>query len=375
MTPPAFTNLTNLAARGRVLFATDEWFAAADNLLSPTPPVFIADKFTTYGKWMDGWETRRKRVAGHDWCVLELGLRGKVVGIEVDTAFFTGNNAPKVSIQAACLEPGVGASLIRPREMGTCATPAEEAAIAALNTDLWTELVPRTELQPGYEASRHHYFTVSNDTVWTHLRINMFPDGGIARLKVFGVVAVDWDKIPATTSVDMVAAANGGTVVGYSDAHYGHPMILLQPGRGVNMGDGWETARKKTRPAVLTVDASGLLTVPGSDWVVLKLGHVGVIDRVEVDTAHFKGNFPESAQLEGCFFDGRDPVGVLAPSVVWRPLLPRTKLRADTQHFFSTADKSLVAADAVSHVRFTMYPDGGISRLRVWGRKALQGRL
>ncbi|KDO31140.1 allantoicase [Saprolegnia parasitica CBS 223.65] len=373
MSPPPFTQLTCLSTRGRVLFATDEWFAAADNLLSPAPPVFIADKFTNYGKWMDGWETRRKRIAGHDWCVLELGLRGKIVGIEVDTAFFTGNNAPRVSIQAACLEPGVGADLVRPREMGTCASATEEAAIGALGTDAWRELVPRTELQPGYEASRYHYFNVNSDDVWTHLRVNMFPDGGIARLKVYGVVAVDWDKIAPTASVDLVAAANGGTVVGFSDAHYGHPRNLLQPGRGVNMGDGWETARKKTRPAILTVDARGLLTVPGDDWVVLKLGHVGIVERIEVDTAHFKGNFPESCFIEGCFYEGNN---VLSASVTWRPVLPRTKLSADKQHFFSDAERSLEPGrDAINYVRFTMYPDGGISRLRVWGRKAPSGRL
>ncbi|CAK4085092.1 unnamed protein product [Aphanomyces euteiches] len=366
--PPAFTALTSLSKGGKILFATDEWFAAADNLLSPTPPVFIAEKFTDFGKWMDGWESRRKRIPGHDWCIIELGLRGKIVGIDVDTAFFTGNNAPQVSIQAACLEPHVGSSLIRPRRMGTSASDDEFKAVEALQSAKWTEILPRSSLGPGYEATRHNYFEVESDQVFTHLRLNMFPDGGIARLHVYGIVSVDWSKIDGR--VDLVAAANGGTAIYYSDAHYGEPRNLLNPGRGVNMGDGWETARKKTRPSVLTLDPQGLLQVPGSDFVVLKLGHVGIPDEVEVDTAHFKGNFPESCLVEGCLWHGSDDLKVLEHGE-WTPLFPRTKLTADAIHRFQPT----IPQRPINYIRLTIFPDGGISRFRLFGVKANPSRL
>ncbi|KAF0698582.1 Aste57867_10812 [Aphanomyces stellatus] len=363
--PPPFTTLTNLSLGGQILFATDEWFAAADNLLSPTEPIFIADKFTEFGKWMDGWESRRKRIAGHDWCILQLGLRGKITGIEVDTAFFTGNNAPRVSIQAANLPADVGQSLIRPRRMGTAASLQEFKDVEDLfHSDSWTELLPRSPLGPGYEEARHNYFEIAHDQVVTHLRVNMFPDGGIARLRVYGVVSVDWSKV--TGRVDLVAASNGGTVVHYSDAHYGEPRNLLRPGRGVNMGDGWETARKKTRPAVLTVDAQGLLHVPGSDFVVLKLGHAGVVDEIEVDTAHFKGNFPESCFVEGCYFHGSDDKAVVTQGK-WTAVMARTKLTANAIHRFKPLSS---ATQPINYVRLTMYPDGGISRFRLFGTKA-----
>jgi allantoicase len=174
--------------------------------------------------------------------------------------------------------------------------------------------------------------------------------------------------------VDLAAAANGGTVLRYSDAHYGEPKNLLRPGRGINMGDGWETARKKNRPAVLTVNTKdGLLAVPGSDWVVLSLGHLGDIERIEVDTHHFKGNFPESCFIEGG--QATSPAEALDNhSIKWRPVLPRTKLRADAQHYFERG--SIVTGPPVNVIRLTMYPDGGISRLRIWGRKApLRGKL
>ncbi|OQR90848.1 allantoicase [Thraustotheca clavata] len=371
MPKPSFTTLTCLSTKGHVLFATDEWFASADNLLLTSPPVFIPEKFTDFGKWMDGWETRRKRIPGHDWCVIKLGLRGKIAGIDIDTAFFTGNNAPRVSIQAACLPEGKGQELTRERQMGTCASSSESEAIEKLGSESWHEILPRTELNPGYEESRHHYFEIANDQVWTHLRVNIFPDGGIARLKVYGIVSVDWDKVPADASVDLVAAANGGTIITYSDAHFGEPKNLLMPGRGINMGDGWETARKKTRPAILTADEKGLLTVPGKDWVIIQLGHIGIIDRIEIDTHHFKGNYPESCFIEGRFHQGQ--ASTLNEQTQWRPLLPRTKLGPDAQHYFGK--DQLVPGEAINHVRLTIYPDGGISRLRIWGRKALLGRL
>jgi allantoicase len=150
------TDLASGALGGRVLFATDEWFAPAHHLLLPEAPVFLPDEFTDFGKWMDGWETRRKRLPGHDWCLLQLGLRGIVEAIEVDTAFFTGNNAPRASIQAARFpaDPAdsqtpaalraLAAKATAERKMGVCASPEELALAEQLGSHEWTELVPMT---------------------------------------------------------------------------------------------------------------------------------------------------------------------------------------------------------------------------------------
>jgi len=358
MTPPptpeeveTLTDLASAAYGSRVLFATDEWFAAASGLLLPEPPVFIADKFTTFGKWMDGWESRRKRTPGHDWCVLALGIRGAVDVVDVDTAFFTGNNAPRVSIQAADFSKDyeavaalriLTARATEERAMGVCASPEELKLAEQLQSDRWTEILPPTTLGAGYAETRHNLLRVppSKGGPWTHLRVNMFPDGGIARLRVYGEVVMDWTRVPSSELLDLVSVAHGGKVVGFNDAHYGHPRNLMAPGRSKTMADGWETARKATRPAILKTDPkTGLLEVPGKDWVLLKLGHLGVIQQVEVDTNHFKGNFPESCVVYGTRFDGGSERKLLQDGAIkWEVVLPRVKLQAHKQQYFSVAE-------------------------------------
>lgn len=217
---------------------------------------------------------------------------------------------------------------------------------------------------------------VSKQGPWTHLRLNMFPDGGIARLRVFGSVVVDWTRVDASSVVDLVSVENGGQVIAYNDAHFGHPRNLIAPGRSLTMAGGWETARKKTRPSVLCADPnSGLLHVPGKDWVILKLGHMGVITQVEVDTNHFKGNFPESCVVYGAQFHGSDDdvvqtLGGDEIAAQWHVLLPRVKLQAHKQQLFSVETGTvLLLPEGVNYVRLEMFPDGGISRLRLLGHK------
>ncbi|KAG7398842.1 hypothetical protein PHYBOEH_010356 [Phytophthora boehmeriae] len=387
MTPPTrqevmtMTDLASATFGARVLFATDEWFAPASNLLRPEAPVFIADKYTSCGKWMDGWESRRKRTPGHDWCIIKLGLRGAIDVVEVDTAFFTGNNAPEISIQAANFPQGGEADKLlqlftakasAERREGDSATPLELELAEQLNSEEWTEIVPFTKLGPGYPETRHNLLRVprSKRGPWTHLRLNMFPDGGIARLRAFGEVVMDWTKVPTTELVDLVSVEHGGRVVAFNDAHYGHPRNLMAPGRSKNMSGGWETARKVTRPAILTADPkTGLLHVPGKDWVVLKLGHLGVIQQIEVDTNHFKGNFPESCVLYGTRFYGDEEL-LKTGTLKWKVLLPRVKLQAHKQHYFSVVDNTAtLIPGGVNYVKLEMFPDGGISRLRLLGYK------
>lgn len=301
----------------QVTFATDEFFAAKERLIDPKDPVFIDDKYDDHGKWMDGWESRRKRIPGNDHCIIRLGVPGIVHGVNIDTSFFTGNFPPRVSIDACVSEEDVP-------DGG------------------WFEVLPVTDLA----GDSHHFKDIDCNSIITHLQVNIFPDGGIARLRVYGEVRPDFSEIRGV--VDLLALEHGGRALSCSDEHYGSMHNLNVAGRGVNMGDGWETARRRG---------------PGNDWVVLALGHAGVIEAVEVDTAHFKGNYPDRVTLDAAMFTADEVPQNDSPR--WQPLLTESKLEMDKQHEFSTELKS---PGAVSHVRMSIFPDGGISRLRLFGR-------
>jgi allantoicase len=262
----------------RVTHASDEFFAAKERLIQAADPVFIADKYDDHGKWMDGWESRRRRTPGHDFCILRLGVPGIVHGVDIDTSYFTGNFPPQASIDACVSDADVP-------ESG------------------WTEIVPRTNL----DGDAHHYLKVSDRNTWSHLRLNIYPDGGIARLRVYGEVHAEFETDGGV--VDLFALKNGGRALAASDEHYGSMHNLNLPGRGVNMGDGWETARRRG---------------PGNDWVVAALGSPGVVERIEVDTAHFKGNYPDRVSVEAALFASHDEA--TADSERWQTLLPEAKL-------------------------------------------------
>ena len=301
----------------RVTFATDEFFAAKERLIQTAGPVFIADKYDDHGKWMDGWESRRRRTPGSDFCVIRLGVPGIVRGVDIDTNYFTGNYPPQASIDA-------------------CVSDDDEPETG------WTEIVPMTELS----GDLHHYVTVESGEVWSHLRLNIYPDGGVARLRIYGEVRPTIEEGEGV--IDLAALRNGGRALAASDEHYGSMHNLNLPGRGANMGDGWETARRRG---------------PGNDWVIIALGQTGVVERVEVDTAHFKGNYPDRVSVEAAMFDSHD--AATADDGRWQTLLPETKLQMDQQHYF---ESELERIAAVSHVRVSIYPDGGVSRVRIFGQ-------
>jgi allantoicase len=306
----------------QVTYATDEFFAARERLIEAKEPVFIDDKYDEHGKWMDGWESRRKRSPGHDYCVIRLGVPGVLHGVDIDTSYFTGNYPPQASLEACVSEDDVPAGG-------------------------WTEILGKMDLQ----GDTHHYFAIDNDSIWTHLRLNIFPDGGVARLRVYGEVRPDFSAVAG--SIDLVALENGGRAIACSDEHYGSMHNLNVAGRGVNMGDGWETARRRG---------------PGNDWVILALGSPGTIESVEIDTAHFKGNYPDRVSLEAAMFDNAE--AATHESDAWQTLLSEAKLDMDKQHFF---EDEVQAIGTVSHVRLSIYPDGGVSRLRLHGRIDLRG--
>jgi allantoicase len=300
----------------RVTFATDEFFAAKERLIDAEEPVFVDDKYDDHGKWMDGWESRRKRTPGYDHCVIRLGVPGVLKGVDIDTSFFTGNFPPQASIEACVSEDDVPAGG-------------------------WTEILGKVDLQ----GDSHHYLKIDDDSEWTHVRLNIYPDGGIARLRLFGNVRPDFGSL--ASNIDLLALENGGRAIACSDEHYGSMQNLNVAGRGVNMGDGWETARRRG---------------PGNDWVIFELGHAGAIDKIEIDTAHFKGNYPDRVSLEAAMFSSaRDAT---PDSDAWQTLLPESRLEMDKQHFF---ESELNALGPVSHVRMSIYPDGGVSRVRLFG--------
>ena len=325
-----FTDLVDLTSErlgGAVLYANDDFFAPKENLLKPSPPVFIEGKYTDRGKWMDGWESRRRRTPGFDWCLIRLGLPGTIRGIVVDTSYFRGNYPEACALEAVALE----------------GLPTNEELVSG--TLKWTELLPEAKLT-GDSANS---FSVSSEARWTHLRFKIFPDGGVARLRVYGEVVPNWDRLrQGGGQIDLASVENGGRVLSCSDMFFGHRHNLIMPGRALDMSDGWETKRRRG---------------PGHDWTIVQLGAAGHIRRLEIDTSWFKGNFPESCSLESCHAPETSWENLQDPDFVWKPVLARTKLQAHTRHTFDDVMDTGVA----SHVRFNIFPDGGVSRLRVWG--------
>lgn len=318
-----YVNLADPRLGAQALDASDDFFAPMARMLNPEPAVFIPGKYDEHGKWMDGWETRRKRVTGYDWCVVKLARAGVIKGFDIDTSHFTGNYPPAASIEACELAEG----------------KAPDAHTA------WTEIVPSRSLQ----GNSHHYVEVEANTAFTHLRINIYPDGGIARLRVYGQPRVDWTHADRSALIDLAAMENGAYIVGTNNQHFGLASTLLMPGRGVNMGDGWETRRRRE---------------PGNDWCIVALAHPGVLKRVGVDTAHFKGNFPDRCSLQAAHVHGGTDSSLITQSMFWPTLLPEQKLRMDHEHTF---EAELASLGPVTHVRFNIFPDGGVSRLRLFG--------
>ncbi|MGI8733317.1 MAG: allantoicase [Pyrinomonadaceae bacterium] len=329
-----FTELIDLAAEklgGAVLIANDEFFAPKENLLKASAPIFVEGKYTDLGKWMDGWESRRRRTPGFDWCIVRLGLPGKVRGVTIDTSHFKGNFPEQCSLEACTID-------------GHPTT--EELADEAVE---WLEILPRSQLQ----GDSQNHFAIQSDQRVTHLRFKIYPDGGVARLRVYGEVVPDWDRLERIGGdIDLAAAEKGGLVLSCSDMFFGHRHNLIMPGRATNMSDGWETKRRRG---------------PGHDWSIIKLGRPGQIRHLEIDTSYFKGNFPESCSLEAINAAGAAVESLNDPHTAWKSVLPRTKLLAHTRHYFGA---EILDAGPVSHVRFNIFPDGGVSRLRIYGKLA-----
>jgi allantoicase len=335
-----FLELLDLASErlgGAVLWANDDFFAPKENLLKPAAPVFLEHEYTDRGKWMDGWESRRRRTPGHDAAIVRLALPGVLHGVVVDTAFFRGNYPDQCSIEACSARPDAS---------------AEELLGPATR---WVEVLPRSALR----GDAKNLFAIASPHRFTHLRLNIFPDGGVARLRVHGDVAPDWRRLGrGGAEIDLAAAENGGRVLSCSDMFFGVRHNLIMPGRAANMGEGWETKRRRG---------------PGHDWAILELCAEGTLSRVEVDTLHFKGNYPDTCMLEGIVAaPAPAPAEDIAARDGWREILPQTKLQPSTRHLY---EDELASRGPFTHVRLRIYPDGGVSRLRLHGTVTRAGGI
>jgi allantoicase len=328
-------DLAGAAIGGSIAGVSDDFFAGAENMILPASARFDAERFTDRGKWMDGWESRRKRGPGHDWCIVRLGVAGRVYAFDVDTQFFVGNHPAFAAIDG----------LSAPRD-----TPLEDL----LRRD-WRVLLPQSPVGPGAQ----NLFAAEPSDPVTHVRLSIFPDGGVARFRVFGKVLpgaaepeID-DRSHAEGApglVDLAALKNGAVPLACSDARFGGMKNLLLPGRARTMGEGWETRRARA------VDHR-------HDWIVVKLAGRGTMRLVEIDTNHFKGNFPERASLEAIDAPHARTTDLIRARD-WSPLLGPVTLRADHRHFYRS---EIAVHGPVTHVRLNVFPDGGVSRLRLWG--------
>ena len=317
----ALSQLIDLASErvgGSVMAANDEFFAGRENLVAAAAPV-ERDEYVATGKWMDGWETRRRREPGHDWCIVRLGLRGQIRSVVVDTSFFRGNYPEACQLEA-------------------CDTSGQPD-LAELERAAWFELLPRSPLQ----GDHRNVFPVAVDRAATHLRLRIHPDGGVARLRALGQVTPAWDVVDFTGElVDLAAIASGGRVLECSDMFFGDAQNMLMPDLARNMSDGWETRRRRG---------------PGHDWAIVQLGAVGRATRIELDTRHFKGNSPGHFTLEGCLAEAAS-ADALRQDSAWWPILPRTRLLPHTRHLFQD---ELALSGPLSHVRLQIHPDGGVA--------------
>ena len=446
-------NLTSADNGAKVLFATDDWFARAENLLLDTPPVFDPDAYCNEGKVMDGWETRRKRQAGHDWCLIHLptgnikqnstSAKLDVTRVDIDTAYFTGNHVPKISIEMCTVSPDMLVKLVSvlPNGIerllfgglqGTGRTPDEVKCAKDVVDDVipsksWIELIPPTPLRPGTEDTRFHSFELKNGHfemgAGNLIRINYFPDGGVARLRLWAQPSQHTEQsamngnatpsslscipqpkplyMPVTTNskctvvshssiregeeyqlpsrqatmvdgyTEISSLEQGGQGLSCSNKHYGEPWQLIQSSLGKNMGDGWETARHPNRPSIWNKDpTTGLMDSPLKDWAILKLGRSvsgdnNSISRIILDTRHFRGNFPESVLLEGTCWENTH--GEPSTDCDWFPLISRTRMSPDAEHVFDASLNQIENVHRpVTHVRVSIFPDGGVSRVRVF---------
>ena len=305
----------------KVIYKTDDFFASANRIISPTEPVFKVGVFDKHGKWMDGWESRRKRTAGHDYIIIKLGKPGTIKKVDVDTSHFNGNQPAMISIEGA------------------------NSNSNKINQLKWQPLLSKKKTK----ANSHHYFTVNSDKVFTHIKFNIFPDGGVARLRLYGSIAKS-SKLK-NKKINLASLLDGSSVIACNNEHFGKAENILAPGKAKNMGDGWETRRRRGK---------------GFDWLILNSLDGKEIDKIEISTHHFRGNFPSHCSLQAAYLpNSKNSKQIVKSSNTWKYLLKDAKLSANKVHVFKN---NLMKKDKINFIKINIFPDGGISRFRIYGK-------
>jgi allantoicase len=314
-------NLADPRIGSKIIFKTDDFFAAAHRILNIDAPVFKDGLFDKHGKWMDGWESRRRRSKGFDYLILKLGKPGRIFDVDIDTTHFNGNQPTHASVEG-CF------SRSKPNKKTK-----------------WTHLLGKKKLGPN----KNHSFKSQNKSVFNYIKLNIFPDGGVARLRLYGKIEME-KSIFRNNNINLTSVLNGASIVGCNNEHFGRAENVIAPGKGKNMGDGWETRRSRGK---------------NYDWLIIKFGKPGLIKKLEVDTHHFKGNYPDTCSIQTANISKNLSNKLIANnSKNWKFILKKSKLSANKKHIFK---KFLVKRDKENYLRINIHPDGGISRIRAFG--------
>ena len=316
-------NLAEPRLGSKVIFKTDDFFASASRIINPNPPIFKEGVFDKHGKWMDGWETRRRRRKGFDYLIIKLGKPGKIFNVDIDTAHFSGNQPTHASLQA-------------------CYSNKKKPN----NKSRWITILNKKKLDPN----KNHNFNIKNKSIFTHIKLNIYPDGGVARLRIFGEIEMKNVNF-GSKMINLCSMLNGASIIGCNNEHFGRAENILAPGKGKNMGDGWETKRSRGK---------------NFDWLIIKFGYPGKINKIEIDTHHFKGNYPDSCSVQAAYISKKiSNNSIVRKSNKWKLLLNKTKLNANKKHSFNS---KTMQKNKINFIRINIYPDGGISRIRAFGK-------
>jgi len=315
-------NLADPRLGSKVIFKTDDFFASANRIINPNPPIFKDGVFDRHGKWMDGWETRRRRKKGFDYLIIKLGKPGRIFSVDIDTTHFSGNQPMYASLEA-------------------CQNNKK------LNSNSkWSKILNYKKLGPN----KNHKFSIKNKSIFTHVKLNIYPDGGVARLRLYGEIETKNINYGSKT-VNLTSMLNGASIVGCNNEHFGRAENVLSPGKGKNMGDGWETRRSRGK---------------NFDWLIIKMGRTGKINKIEIDTHHFKGNYPDRCSVQGIFIPKKlSNNSIVKKSNKWKTLVNKAKLHPHKKHNFKIKTPK---TNKVNYIRINIYPDGGISRIRTFGK-------
>ena len=307
----------------KIVYKTDEFFAPAKRIINPWPPVFKEGVFDKHGKWMDGWETKRKRNKGHDYLILKLGRPGKIHKVDIDTSYFNGNQPSKVSLDA-CYSKNI--------------LPNKNSR--------WINILKKKSTKPN----SHHFFNIKNKSIFTHIKLNIYPDGGVARIRIYGKVELKNVNF-RNKLINLSSMLNGASIVGCNNEHFGRAENILAPGKSKNMGDGWETRRSRGK---------------NFDWLIIKFGRTGTINKIEIDTHHFKGNYPDKCTVQAAYISKKiSNYSIVKKSNKWKSLLNKVKLKANKKHSFNNRT---MKKNKINFIKINIYPDGGISRIRAFGK-------